>query len=109
MPIDGRLTIAPILLSRYRYLSNVVGKANAIREKVLSIGGQNKPVMCTEVGRPTSTTNTADPNTYNDELTARYVIQVYARAMSTRIHPVIWLQAVDESWLPYAYGLMRTI
>ena len=89
-----------------RYTSNIAGKANYLRQEVLTLGGQNKPIVCTEVGRPTSS-KVHDGQVYSDELTARFVIQTYTRAMSTTIHPVIWLQAVDESWLNYAYGLMR--
>jgi hypothetical protein len=44
---------------------------------------------------------------YSEELASRYVMQVYARAMFTGIHPVIWLEGVDEPWMEFSYGLLR--
>jgi hypothetical protein len=89
------------------YTSDIMGKANHLRQEVRNATGRDLPILCTETGRPTSS-RVGDGNVYNDELTARFVVQVYARSLANAIHPVIWLQAVDEPWLNYAYGLLRS-
>lgn len=89
------------------YTSDIMGKANHLRQEVRNATGRDLPILCTETGRPTSS-RVSDGNVYNDELTARFVVQVYARSLANAIHPVIWLQAVDEPWLNYAYGLLRS-
>ncbi|MCP4167610.1 MAG: hypothetical protein GY759_17205 [Chloroflexi bacterium] len=89
-----------------RYTSNIYGKAKYISGEVKRLGNIEKPILCTEVGYPTDGPAT-DALPYSDELSARYVIQVYVRAMSAGISPVIWLQAVEESWLVRKYGLMH--
>ena len=90
-----------------RYKSNIYGKAQNILSDVKQIGGEEKPIVCTEVGHPTAGP-AGDTLVYSEELSSRYVMQVYARAMFTGIHPVVWLQGVDEERLDYSYGLLRS-
>jgi hypothetical protein len=89
-----------------RYKGNIYGKARSIFDEVKQIGGEEKPIACTEVGYPTEGP-AGQALVYSEELSSRYVMQVYARAMFTGIHPVIWLEGVDEPWLEYSYGLLR--
>lgn len=89
-----------------RYNSNIISKARYLQDEVLRVTGQKKPVVCSEVGRPTDGPED-DALEYSDELTADYVLQVYARAMYAGIHPLIWLQGVDEGWQERKYGLLR--
>lgn len=91
-----------------RYTSNIYGKAKAIQDKVAEAsGGARKPVICTEVGRPTSGPP-GDALPYSHELTARYVIQAFVRAMSFGMESVIWFMAADSDSMPHKYGLMRS-
>ncbi len=90
-----------------RYKSNIYGKANSILNDVKQISGEDKPIACTEVGYPTEGPD-GQALTYNEELSSRYVMQVYARGMFTGILPVIWLEGVDEAYLDFSYGLLRS-
>ncbi len=90
-----------------RYTSDIIGKANHIRNEVELVTGQDKPIMSTEIGRATSGP-LSDNCTYNDELTSRYVVQGYARSYAAELPAVFWLEAVDEDWLQHKYGLLHT-
>ncbi len=90
-----------------RYKSNIYGKAQDILSEIKGISGEDKPIACTEVGYPTAGP-TGHALAYNEELSSRYVLQVYARAMYTGIQTVIWLEGVDETYLEYSYGLLRS-
>ncbi len=89
-----------------RYTSNIYGKAKAIQDGVAAaMGGVRKPVICTEVGRPTAGPP-GDALPYSEELTARYVLQAHARALSFGMHPVIWFMAADSDGMSRKYGLL---
>ncbi len=90
-----------------RYSSDLIGKADYLRNVVKTYTHQEKPVICTEIGRPTSGP-ASDSFVYNDELSARFVVQGYTRAFAAGLLAAFWLEAVDEPQLEYQYGLMRS-
>lgn len=89
-----------------RYNSGVPRKAQRLRQKIAAYGF-DKPLVLTELGHPTDAVDPAEDAKLSEALTARLVWELHAQAMSAGIYPIIWLQAVDESWLAYSHGLLR--
>ncbi len=89
-----------------RYNNGVVRKAEVLRQTPAAYG-VSKPLIITELGHPTDADDPTEDAKLSENLTARLVWELFVQSMSTGIHPIIWLQAVDEPWLPYAHGLLR--
>ncbi len=87
-----------------RYASDIVGKANHLRQ-VLSNHSLNRPLLVSETGMRTSA-----PYPPPGERADRYVTQVYARSMSAQIYPISWFTLVDYPYPedPYYYGLLTS-
>ncbi|MDW8268760.1 MAG: DNRLRE domain-containing protein [Anaerolineae bacterium] len=90
-----------------RYNRGIVRKAESLRERAANYG-VNKPLVVTEVGHPTDAKDPTQDARLSEDLTARVVWQLYAQGMAAGISPLIWLEAVDEPDLDYAYGLLRS-
>ena len=89
-----------------RYDNGVVRKAERLRQ-IAAAYGVSKPLLITELGHPTDADDPEQDAKLSENLTARLVWELYVQSMSTDIYPIIWLQAVDEAWLPYSHGLLR--
>ncbi len=90
-----------------RYNRGVVRKAASLRERAARYG-VSKPLVVTELGHPTGADDPGQNASLSDEITARVLWQLHAQAMSANLTPLIWLEAVDETWLAYDYGLLRS-
>jgi len=75
-----------------RYNRGLVFKANWIRDEIIRLTGESKPIMCSESGKASVNHEGED----RVEEQARYVVQVYTRAMSSDIFPMLWFEGVDE-------------
>ncbi len=81
----------------------VAGKAAYLRSE-LARYGLEKPLALTEIGRPTRGPS-ADPISYDEISTARFVAPALALAKAADLAPIIWFTAVDKPNEPYDYGL----
>jgi len=83
--------------------SGLLEKGNAIRAK-LQAHGINKPIVITEAGWHS---NTSDPNyPGTEELQARYVVELYAQSIAAGIDQMIWFSLYDLDGYPFANGLV---
>lgn len=85
------------------YDRGIVYKARWLQNEVQRVAGVIKPIIVTEVGYP-SINNEGEPR---QDLQARYLIRIFARAMSEHIHPIIWFPGVDI-WPEKQLGLLDT-
>lgn len=85
-----------------RYDRGIVYKSRYLQDEVERYSGDVKPIMCTEAGL-SSTSPYGEPR---DLVQARFVLQIFARAMSGGIFPMLWFEGVDESWLGEEIGTM---
>ena len=93
----------------YRW-GSLAAKGLQLQSIVRSYTGQTKPLMVTEFSTPSDKpAGSDDPNSYSEELQARYVMKGFAQGIAAGIYPLIWFQAVDrpENSGGYAYGLIR--
>lgn len=90
-----------------RYNTGIVRKAESLRQRAANYG-VTKPLVVTEVGHPTDAKDPVQDARLSEDLTARAVWQLYAQGMAAGLSPLIWLEAVDEPTLDYAYGLLRS-
>jgi hypothetical protein len=90
-----------------RYEWGIVRKAQSLRQRAANFG-VTKPLVVTEVGHPTDAKDPVQDARLSEDLTARAVWQLYAQGMAADLSPLIWLEAVDEPSLDYAYGLLRS-
>ena len=75
-----------------RYNRGLVYKANYIQNEIIRYTGDSKPIMCSESGK--NSINHLGQNREEDQ--ARFVVRLYARAMSSEIFPMLYFEGVDE-------------
>ncbi|NOZ49002.1 MAG: cellulase family glycosylhydrolase, partial [Chloroflexi bacterium] len=85
-----------------RYNRGLAFKARWIQDEVERATGVVKPIMCSEAGE-SSTSPTGEPR---EERQARFVLQIFARAMYAGLYPMLWFEGVDEQWLVDSMGTM---
>lgn len=85
-----------------RYNRGLAFKARWIQNEVKRATHEVKPIMCTEAGQ-SSTSPYGEPR---EERQARFVVQVFARAMYAGLYPLLWFEGWDEPWLVDHMGTM---
>jgi hypothetical protein len=87
----------PVFRSEWEpYGTDIIGKANYVRDKLVYYGFTDVPIICTETGWGSN----ADWG--SDELQSRYAVKGYVRGMATGLEIIIWYKIDDrgESALP---------
>ncbi|NOZ72063.1 MAG: cellulase family glycosylhydrolase [Chloroflexi bacterium] len=85
-----------------RYNRGLAYKARWIQSEVERATGEVKPIMCSEAGQ-SSTSPDGEPR---EERQARFVPQIFARAMYAGLYPLLWFEGWDEPWLVDNMGTM---
>ncbi len=75
-----------------RYNRGLVFKADYIQNELIRLTGATKPIMCSESGK--NSINHLGEDREEDQ--ARFVVRLYARAMSSEIFPMLYFEGVDE-------------
>ena len=78
-----------------RYNRGLAYKTNHIQSELIRLTGDSKPIMCTEAGE----TSVNDLGQNREEDQARFVLRIYARAMSSGIFPMFYFEGADEPGL----------
>jgi hypothetical protein len=74
------------------YGTDIIGKANYVRERLAVHGFIDVPVICTE----TSWASATSTGWGSDELQSRYVVKGYVRGMAARLDVIVWYQIRDQ-------------
>ena len=75
------------------YGTDIIGKANFVRQKLAAYGFTDVPVVCTEV----SWASAASLWWGSDELQSRYVVKGYVRGMAAELDVIVWFEILDHS------------
>jgi len=78
-----------------RYNRGLAFKTDWIQNEIIRLTGESKPIMCSEAGK----TSINHEGATREEDQARFVVQIFARAMSTDIFPMFYFEGVDEPGL----------
>ena len=78
-----------------RYNRGLAFKANWIRDELIRLTGESKPIMCSEAGK----TSINHEGEIREEDQARFVVEVFARALSSDIFPMLYFEGIDEPGL----------
>ena len=72
------------------YGTAIIGKANYVRDRLISYGREDTPIICTE-------TNWDSAASWgSDELQSRYVVKAYVRGTAAGLDTVVWFWARDR-------------
>jgi len=77
------------------YNRGLAYKTSWIQNEIIRSTGESNPIMCSEAGK----TSINHEGEIREEDQARFVVKVFARAMSTDIFPMFYFEGVDEPWL----------
>jgi len=72
------------------YGTDIIGKANYVRQKLAAYGFADVPLFCTEV----SWASGADWG--SDELQSRYVVKGYVRGIAAGLESIVWFEIYDR-------------
>lgn len=87
----------PVFRSQWEpYGTDIIGKANYVRQKLAAYGFADVPIVCTETGW------VSNAGWGSDELQSRYTIKGYVRGMAAGLEVVVWYKIGDggDSSLP---------
>ena len=76
------------------YGPGLSGKAEFYRQRLASWGVE-RPLMCSEAGRRSDPGQVIDRLPGSDEEQSRYVVRIFAQAMSSRLINVLWFTLAD--------------
>ena len=80
----------PPFRSRWEpYGTDIIGKANYVRQRLTAHGFADMPVICTETSWLSSWGG--------DELQSRYVVKGYVRGMAAELEVIVWFEIGDRS------------
>lgn len=71
------------------YGTDIIGKANYVRQRLTAHGFADMPVICTETSWLSSWGG--------DELQSRYVVKGYVRGMAAELEVIVWFEIGDRS------------
>jgi hypothetical protein len=75
------------------YGTDIIGKANFVRQKLAVYGFADVPVVCTE----TSWSSAASTGWGSDELQSRYTVKGYVRGVAADLGVIVWYAILDYS------------
>lgn len=73
------------------YGTDIIGKANFVRQKLATYGFTDVPVICTETSWASATSTTWG----SDELQSRYTVKGYVRGMAAGLDVIVWYAILD--------------
>jgi len=74
------------------YGTDIIGKANYVRQRLAAHGFRDVPVICTE----TSWASATSTEWGSDELQSRYVVKGYVRGMAADLDIIVWYEIRDQ-------------
>ena len=75
------------------YGTDIIGKANFVRQKLATYGFTDVPVVCSE----TSWASAVSSSWGSDELQSRYAVKGYVRGMAAELDVIVWYSILDYS------------